>query len=63
MGALRMTSQPMKDFPVAVGATLFDSERTLPLQHPALDGPLEEREGHWLHHDGFGSGIEMLGSY
>jgi hypothetical protein len=59
-----MTSHPMKDFPaVAVGATLFEGERTLPLQHPALDGPLEEREGHRLHHDGFGSGIEMLGSY
>ena len=55
-----MTSHPMKDFPVAVWC---HNEGTLPLQHPALDGPLEEREGHWLHHDGFGSGIEMLGSY
>jgi hypothetical protein len=58
-----MTSQPMKDFPVSVGATLFEGERTLPFQHPALDGPLEERESQWLHHDGSGSGIEMLGSY
>jgi hypothetical protein len=60
MGALRMTSQLMKDFPVAVGATLFEGEHALPLQHPALDGPLEERESHWLHHDGFGSGIEIV---
>jgi hypothetical protein len=46
-----MTSQPMKDFPVAVGATLFEGERTLPFQHPALDGPLEKRESQWLHHE------------
>ena len=43
MGALRTISRPMKEFPVAVGATLFEGERALPFQHPALDGPLEER--------------------
>ena len=57
MGMLRTTSHPMKDFPVAVGATLFEGERALPFQHPALDGPLEEQECQWLYHDGFGSGI------
>jgi hypothetical protein len=49
MAALRTTSRPMKDFPVAVGATLFEGERALPLQHPAL----EERECQWLYHDRF----------
>jgi hypothetical protein len=37
----------MKDFPVAVGATIFEGERTLPLQHAVLDGPLEDRGSHW----------------
>ena len=53
MGALRTTPHPMKDFPVAVCATLCEGERALPLQHPALDGPLEERECQWLVHDRF----------
>jgi hypothetical protein len=33
------------------------------LQYPALDGPLEEREGHWLHHDRSGFRKGALGSY